>query len=97
MYTFHYDPGHGWLEVPLSELRKLGIADKISIYSYMSGDVAYLEEDCDAPLFMGAAGISFDDTREVHTDNESIIRSYRPYVYPKAPRGNFAPADGLGY
>lgn len=95
MHTFYTDPGHGWLAVPLSELERLGIADKISTYSYMSGDVAYLEEDCDAPLFIKAAGIT--EFREVNTDNESIIRSYRRYVYPKTPRGNFVPADGLGY
>lgn len=95
MYTFYTDPGHGWLAVPLSELERLGIADKISTCSYVKGHTVFLEEDCDAPLFIKAAGIT--KINELHTDNESIIRSYRPYVYQKAPRGNFAPADGLGY
>ena len=33
-YTFYEDPGHGWLAVPMEQLVKLGIADKISSCSY---------------------------------------------------------------
>ena len=33
-YLYITDAGHGWLKVPLAELLKLGIADKISSYSY---------------------------------------------------------------
>lgn len=51
-YTYHTDPGHGWLEVPLGELSRLGIAGKISTYSYIHGTSAFLEEDCDAPVFI---------------------------------------------
>ena len=25
-YTYHQDPSHGWVEVPMAELRALGIA-----------------------------------------------------------------------
>jgi hypothetical protein len=55
-YRFIEDPGHGWLEVPVTELQALGIADKISGYSYVSRDgrTAYLEEDCDATKFIAA-------------------------------------------
>jgi len=53
-YIFHSDAGHGWLEVPKSELKSLGIKDKISRYSYIDGDNAYLEEDCDASVFIKA-------------------------------------------
>jgi hypothetical protein len=57
-YTFHSDPGHGWLEVPMDEIRALGIADQISRYSYMTRDrsTAYLEEDCDMARFAHARG-----------------------------------------
>ena len=57
-YRFITDPGHGWLEVPTNELQKLGIADQISTCSYISADglLAYLEEDCDAPIFFQAKG-----------------------------------------
>jgi len=47
-FRFISDPGHGWLEVPISFVRAMGVADKISAYSYVKGDMAYLEEDCDA-------------------------------------------------
>ena len=55
-YTFYTDPGHGWLEVPVSELVALGIADKISAYSYRDGAMAYLEADCDLTRFAIAKG-----------------------------------------
>ena len=54
MRTFFEDPGHGWLEVQVSELRDLGIFDKITHYSYRKGGTAYLEEDCDAPTYLKA-------------------------------------------
>lgn len=57
VYTFHCDGGHGWLAVKRSELATLGIADKVSSYSYQKGDTVYLEEDCDLTLFMDAKGI----------------------------------------
>jgi len=54
MKTFHFfaDAGHGWMRVKLSDLRNSGVYEKISSYSYKKGDYAYLEEDCDAPLFL---------------------------------------------
>lgn len=48
--TFHIDPEHGWLEVPVALVRQSGI--EVSSYSYQDGDTAYLEEDCDAPRFL---------------------------------------------
>lgn len=82
-YRFISDPGHGWLEVPLTEIRALGIAHLISGYSYVHGDFAYLEEDCDAPRFLRAR---FGEGktppasyfREVHQD-PTPIRSYRRF------------------
>ncbi len=53
-FIFHEDPGHGWLEVPLSLIKELNIQNKISIYSYKDRDKAYLEEDCDFPVFFYA-------------------------------------------
>jgi len=85
VFTFHTDPGHGWLEVPMSLLRDLGIADKISSYSYMRGDSAYLEEDCDAGLFVRAFLKRFGsrpDHTEAYTHN-APMRSYRRYSAPQ--------------
>lgn len=55
-YRFIEDPGHGWLEVPVEEVRRLGIEDQISHCSYVSkcGKFAYLEEDYDASVFVRA-------------------------------------------
>lgn len=47
-------PGHGYLVAEKAMLRQLGIADKISNCSYQRLGSVYLEEDCDAPLFLAA-------------------------------------------
>lgn len=52
---FINDPGHGWLSVSNKDVKELGIADKISRYSYMSPTRSYLEEDGDAGVFLEAA------------------------------------------
>lgn len=51
-YTYHQDPGHGWVEASMAELRALGIAGGISPWSYRDGETAFLEEDDDASLFL---------------------------------------------
>jgi hypothetical protein len=53
-YRFISDPAHGWIEVPLEELEKHHLSYKISRYSYMNPNTgkAYLEEDCDAAIFI---------------------------------------------
>ena len=48
------DPGHAWARVAKSKLVSLGIADKISTYSYQKGENAFLEEDCDLSVLVGA-------------------------------------------
>jgi len=74
--TFHIDPGHGWLEVPVKELRRLKILDRISPYSFVSRDgrTAYLEEDCDASLYVQAAGLEWSGVQERFSNEESPIR-----------------------
>lgn len=44
------DNGHEWLKVPLASCEGLAI----SRYSYWHGEYAYLEGDCDAPLWLMA-------------------------------------------
>ena len=53
-YYFHSDPGHAWLAVKRSELIALNILGQISSCSYQKGDTVYLEEDCDAAVFIDA-------------------------------------------
>jgi len=80
--NFHTDPGHGWLEVKYSELKDLGIEDKISSYSYIKDDVVYLEEDCDAAVYldaMKAKGKEVEIIELIQLDNYHEIRQYKSY------------------
>jgi hypothetical protein len=81
--TMYSDPGHGWGKVKREVLVNLGIADKISRYSYVRGDYAYLEEDCDLTTLCMA--LNERDTRvkfvEKHSNRDSKIRSYERYEY----------------
>lgn len=55
MFTFHTDPGHGWVEVNWTALKALGLnPTDFSRCSYRRGNTFYLEEDCDAPKFIAA-------------------------------------------
>ena len=82
---FHADPGHGWVEVEKAELIRLGVASEISHYSYRFGSVVYLEEDCDAGIYIEALkekdGIEDSDLRiiEESYNNECPIRNYPSY------------------
>ena len=54
-FTFHTDPGHGWLEVSASALASVDLSPSdFSAYSFQQGSVVYLEEDCDANIFIMA-------------------------------------------
>jgi hypothetical protein len=78
---FYSDPSHGWGAVKRSVLNDLGIANKISSYSYQKGDTVYLEEDCDLPKLttaLSARGIWIEHA-QTHTDRRSPIRSYQSY------------------
>jgi hypothetical protein len=82
-YTFISDPGHGWLAVPVKELRDLGIVQDISPYSYLKDGVAYLEEDCDLAVFYHAKRWTREDyslnVKEVFQD-PCPIRNYRSFT-----------------
>ena len=81
-YIFHEDPGHGWLQVPYSELVELGIAFRISGCSYRLRDWCFLEEDCDAPLFLEALkerGILYNFVNRVYPRDPAPIRNYPNY------------------
>ena len=82
-YDFYSDPGHGWLHVKLDELVELGIADKISGYSYIKGNDVYLEEDCDMTHFMNAMeakGVQIKLAFINERERNSFIRSLRRYA-----------------
>lgn len=81
MYKYHEDPGHGWIEVPITELRRLKIADRISPYSYRDGGIAYLEEDCDASVWVNAKTEAGEDikTERVYTNHDSFVRDLKGF------------------
>lgn len=75
------DPGHAWARFPKAKLVQLGIADKISTYSYMNGANAFLEEDCDLSVLVVALRdrgyeIKFNES---HANKQSKIRGYATY------------------
>lgn len=72
-YTFHNDPGHGWLEVPRAELVELGIDKAISSYSYQKGDKVFLEEDSDVTAFIHARKAS---GKEMNFDKDVVTKTY---------------------
>ena len=87
--TFYSDPGHSWLCVDYNELVELGIHDKISPCSYrqsgkiVGNDLVYLEEDCDAGVYINAVNKKGYTVKfvEKHTNQDSPIRSYAPYYF----------------
>lgn len=82
-YRLFSDPGHSWLEVDFYELVSLGINKKITAWSYYKGNNVYLEEDCDAPLFLTAKKSAEEivEYEEITSDYNSPIRNYLPYFF----------------
>lgn len=61
------DGGHEWLKVPLKSCEGLAI----SFFSYWNGAHAYLEGDCDAPLWLMAQDPSVTiDVSHKHIDGD---------------------------
>ena len=79
---FYADPGHGWGAVKRKVLDQLGIADKITAFSYQKGQTVYLEEDCDLSTLVTALALKGETVqyKEKHTNKYSPIRSYDRYV-----------------
>lgn len=75
------DPGHAWARFPKTRLAKLGIADKISTYSYQNGSNVFLEEDCDLSVLITTLKEKGYEVKfkESHTNRQSKIRNYDTY------------------
>lgn len=87
------DAGHGWLGVKRKLLERLSIEHLISPYSYQRGASVYLEEDCDASIFIKAFEKHFGYTPEVKGMkwvDYSPIRSYECYSHASH---NLSPDD----
>lgn len=80
--NFHCDAGHGWFAVKRELINKLGIADKITSFSYQRGKTVYCEEDCDADTLFKAldeAKIEYKVKSLKQAEYNSPIRSYECY------------------
>jgi hypothetical protein len=83
-YRLFSDASHAWLEVSFDELVSLGINKQITAWSYYKGNNVYLEEDCDAPLFLQTKKDltgEITEYEEITSDYNSPIRSYSPYFF----------------
>jgi hypothetical protein len=79
---FLSDPGHGWLRVPLQLLNDWNISNKISDYSYKTTNFAYLEEDCDASIFIDEAkkrNYKYSIHYKLIKDFDYYLKSVGPY------------------
>jgi hypothetical protein len=79
--TVYSDGGHAWAKVKRQVLLNLGIANKISPFSYQLRDNVYLEEDND--LYVLYQALDSQGVRlkyvEKPSDRQSKIRSYESY------------------
>lgn len=84
IYDFYSDPSHGWLKVSRKELEELGIATKITAFSYQRKNDVFLDEDCDASLFFKTKqekqGITIKFRDHAADIRVSKIRNYPSYT-----------------
>lgn len=78
MYVAHSDGGHAWLAVKRRELEFLNIINQVTAFSYERGKTVYLEEDCDAGLFIQAYEKKFGTKPLMRESYKSVspIRGY---------------------
>ena len=84
IFHCYSDPSHGWLKVQRKKVESLGIAARISSYSFQRGDWVYLEEDIDAGIFLNEFKTMNPNKTVVlrsHNSNKSSrLRNYDRYV-----------------
>ena len=85
-YVIYEDAGHAWVRVRTIELFALQIASDITPYSYIKGQYAYLEEDCDLTTFFNAyhAVKGHDPKHRTVVSRSSRVREYAHYTPEKA-------------
>lgn len=85
-FKVYCDPSHGWMRVSIDDLKRVGVQDKISLFSYLSvsGKSAYLEEDCDMVIFCKAYEATYAVKPSLifkHTEKRSHIRNLPHYGF----------------
>lgn len=84
--NIYNDPGHGWVKVSIDLLKRLGLINQVSSYSYIKNNHAYLEEDCDLSLLLDTldqCNIRYK-LKHNYANKSSKIRSYDNYSREKA-------------
>ena len=76
MFTFHEDAVHGWLEVPLTEIKRLNLVTDISAFSYVNKGKAYLEEDLDMTVFLNAYLQLNEDHNSWTTEDQDKVKRF---------------------
>ena len=90
IYTHHADSRHSWLQVPITELFRLGVAHKISPYSHTDGTYAYLNEEDTVTFWWAREAMSQPCPCEIQlraTADPSPVRSLDRFAPPKIPVG----------
>ena len=89
-YTYHQDPSHGWLEVPLTDLLVCGLHPwDFSEYSYYRNTdrTFFLEEDCDMTRFYKTFHMVhgyYPELKDKFYSGDCVVRCYahNPMPYP---------------
>lgn len=92
------DPGHGWLSISMKDLVELDIVDQISNCSRFNKGRVYLEEDCDAFVYLKAARaagweVKINDKYQEKTP----LRSYPSYTKENIKKSNNLITGGIFY
>jgi hypothetical protein len=74
--TWYSDCGHAWLRVKTIEASRIGILNKVSSFSFCKGKYIYLEEDCDARLYLEYNNLEARQIERKSCNGNSKIRSY---------------------
>lgn len=73
--VYHGEGGHGYYEVRLELLDKVGVTQKISRFSYLNKSRAFLEEDADFSQFVRSLAESLGLTvKELHLSEVLSIK-----------------------
>lgn len=80
VYNVWEDADHSWLEAPIQDVVVAGVnPDDISGFSYVSNDTVFLEEDCDAPLFLNAHQTKYGNPAKLNfRPNGGFVRRLTP-------------------
>lgn len=79
----HYsDDSHGWIAVKKKLIDDLNLSKKITVFSFQKGKTVYLEEDCDASVFLDELKKRDMNCQiiSIHHKNKSPIRGYERYA-----------------